>query len=223
MDMSAGVLWILYVPSALLWGDEGLCSCSFHDEGSPPVLTVRLASLKTDVSPGGVFSNNGDVIGCEGTVQASSSPPPPPSLTVTPLLILLLLSPPQLTSLSFSFFFSLLFVLAGYSFYSFGITEFKPNSTLLWAHRGTTVHYRYSRYLLPVYCVCISTYCTLCYTLLPFPHLHFPVEAPADTPVQSPISSPQNPSLSQIVCQIRQLLCHSNYDKFETCPCKRSP
>lgn len=60
------------------------------------------------------------------------------------------LPPPSLCShLSLCFFFSFYFVLAGYSFSSFGITELKPNSSLTWSQKGTTVYPEivYSLYL----------------------------------------------------------------------------
>lgn len=90
-----------------------------------------------------ILIENSDVMDCEGTSQAPSSG----SLLLLLILSASLFHPPSslrvpIPLFFFSFFLSLSFfyVLAGYSFYSFGITELKPNSSLARSRRGAAVY-----------------------------------------------------------------------------------
>lgn len=78
-----------------------------------------------------ILKENGDVMGREGTSQ--------PSCFCSLLLCLPVPPSLSLSVLFFMFFFPILFffALAGYSFYSSGITEFKPNSSLARPLKGT--------------------------------------------------------------------------------------
>lgn len=98
-----------------------------------------------------ILIENSDVMGREGTSQASSfrslllsvSQFHPPSLCLFPSWCFVL------------FFHSFFFALAGYSFYSSGITELKPNSSLARPQKRTTCR-DVSCWLCTPYCISFS-------------------------------------------------------------------